>query len=152
MRGISAIAAALLIFATEVSADCDASGYSIRVDSTTSPTLFNKLNTQAINATAPGVGGENWKEVHCNGGDLQKVGLGPSDAVDPQVSVGSWNAGSAATSLDTVTYNYGTGGSYTWRVYTDNLSGSNLCWQQNTDGGNVIAIGSLQGVLTCVSP
>lgn len=47
------------------------------------------LSGKRINAVSPGPGGEDWKEDHCPGGDLYKVGDG--SAVDPRVKRGTWS-------------------------------------------------------------
>lgn len=93
-----------------------------------------------IDATSPTTN-ENWKEIHCAAGVLQKVGLGVGHPVDPQKQVGTWSLG-----IDTVTYTYAS--SYTWRVYS-NGSATSLCWQENADGGNVIAIGTITTGASC---
>jgi hypothetical protein len=123
---------------------CSASGYTTRLTSATTPTLSLAITGQQINANSPG--GENWKEIHCgtSGGALQKVGVSPTDPVDPQTTVGTWTI-----SGDTVIYNYGTGGSYTWRVYRNPTSGG-ICWQENSDTGAIIATGTVGAAISCV--
>lgn len=73
--------------------------------------LASALVGSAINASSGG--GENWKESHCgtgNSGELWKVGAGT--AVDPAVKIGTWS-----TRAHEVTYDYGTGGTYTWTLH-----------------------------------
>jgi hypothetical protein len=57
---------------------------------------------------------ERWQEFHNSTGALVDYKRGPSDVVDPSKTVGSWSAtnGSSAT----VSYNYGTGGSFAYIV------------------------------------
>jgi hypothetical protein len=58
--------------------------------------------------------------------------------------VGTW---ALSTSRGTVTYDYGTPATtYTWQVYSD---GFGLCWQANSPGGAVIAIGTF-GPGSCI--
>ncbi|WP_157817517.1 hypothetical protein [Candidatus Thiodictyon syntrophicum] len=100
------------------------------------------LQGKTINANSPA--GENWNEIHCGTSgstdNLQKVGLGVGHPVDPQEKVGTWTVNVGATGVDTVTYNYGPGAIYTWRVFsTDTTIDStlnNICWQA---GGEAIA-------------
>jgi hypothetical protein len=124
-------------------AGCSGLGYATRLTDSSTPSLTVAITGKSIDANAPD--GENWKEIHCGtspGGDLQKVGLGPTDRVDPQRSIGSW---SIAPAGDTVSYDYGPGGSYTLRVYQNNTGG--ICWQRDADDGVVVAT----GVFTAVS-
>ncbi|MBQ0720417.1 MAG: hypothetical protein KBT88_02755 [Gammaproteobacteria bacterium] len=53
------------------------------------------LSGQRIEAT----GGEDWKEIHCSGGRLFKVGAGT--VVDPETDIGAWTTDGAV-----VTYKY----------------------------------------------
>jgi len=100
------------------------------------------LQGVTINANSPA--GENWNEIHCgtsgSANNLQKVGLGVGNPVDPQQKEGTWTVNLGTTGVDTVTYDYGTGGSFTWRVYSTDLTIDstldNICWQA---GGVVIA-------------
>jgi len=55
--------------------------------------------------------------------------------VDPQRKVGTWSIVG-----DTMEYNYGSGGTYTWRIYQKG-SDNDYCWQADSDGGAVIATG-----------
>lgn len=123
---------------------CVTDGFETRLTSSTTPTLTDAITGKSIDANSPG--GENWKEIHCgvSGGDLEKVGLGAGHPVDPQEKVGTWSIIG-----DAVTYNYGTGGSYTWRVYrdtNDSVVGKELCWQEDATDGGVIATGSITSV------
>ena len=65
---------------------------------------------------------EKWQELHASGGDLIDYKRGPADRVDPSERVGSWSIvgnGSNAT----VVYNYGSGGIFTYSVFS--VSGNN---------------------------
>ncbi|MGB5832942.1 MAG: hypothetical protein WBG92_13260 [Thiohalocapsa sp.] len=107
--------------------------------------ITTRLSGKKIDATA--LDGENWKEIHCGGGatsgDLYKLGLGPGDPVDPTRFVGKWNV---TQNKLLVRYRYGPGpsgftttaGPYRWRVFRNTTTG-NLCWQENSGGGNWIA-------------
>jgi len=124
---------------------CETNGYTTQLTSSSSPTLAVAITGKQINANS--LGGENWKEIHCDSttghaGQLQKVGVSPTDPVDPQTQVGNWSI-----SDDTVNYNYGTGGNYYWRVYTN---GTNLCWQEDSDTGGIIATGTVGAAIDCV--
>jgi hypothetical protein len=72
------------------------------------------LGGKRINAVSPG--GEDWKEDHCSGGDLYKVGNG--SAVDPRAKRGTWSI--VGTGNDrSVRYAY-TGDAnspYTWTLW-----------------------------------
>lgn len=145
MRRVITLAAAFLVYAPGAFADCTAAGYATLL---TGPALTNAISGQKIDANSPE--GENWKEIHCastigaTGGVLQKVGVSPTDPVDPQRAVGTW---SLSPSRGTVTYDYGTPATtYIWRVYSN---GSGLCWQENSNGGKVIAIGTV-GTVSCI--
>lgn len=74
------------------------------------------------------LGTERWHEFHAPGGNLIAYKKGPSDKVDPSKSVGSWSV-----SGHTVTYNYGAGGTFTYRLH-DNRGGSyTFCGPRNID-------------------
>jgi hypothetical protein len=124
--------------------DCPAEGYKTLLDDARLETEFVG---QAIDANAPD--GENWKEIHCGTGttgDLEKVGLGQSHPVDPQRKVGTWSIVD-----DTMRYDYGSGGTYTWRIYQKE-SDNDYCWQADSDGSAVIATGSTTSVPCLPTP
>lgn len=58
-------------------------------------------------------GGERWQEFHQGTGSLIDYKLGPGHAVDPSTSVGSWSR-----SGNTLVYNYGSGGLFSYEVCT----------------------------------
>lgn len=61
------------------------------------------------------LGAERWKEFHNSSGTLFDYKRGPSDPVDPTKQVGNWSASGTETSAQ-VTYNYGSGGIYSYYV------------------------------------
>lgn len=69
-------------------------------------------------------GGEKWQELHQAGGNLIDYKLGPNSATDPSEKVGTWLAGVASRTnpLPTVTYNYGSGGTYAYAVCAANTT------------------------------
>ena len=121
------IAGIVLAFgAVNVLADCS------------SPTkeLATALVGKSVDASG---GGENWKESHCSGGQLWKVGAGT--AVDPAVKIGTWS-----TSAHNVTYDYGTGGTYTWTLHKVGTTYF-FC-----DGNSEVASGTLGPLGDCSAP
>lgn len=64
------------------------------------------------------LGSEEWQEYHNGGGSIVDYKRGSSDPVDPSKTVGTWNATGGS-----VTYNYGSGGTYSYEVH-DNGGGS----------------------------
>jgi hypothetical protein len=124
--------------------DCEGEGYETRLDAAA---LQSKIGGQSIDANAPD--DENWKEIHCGGptsGDLEKVGLGPSHPVDPQRKVGTWSIVG-----NTMEYNYGSGSTYTWRIY-QKVPNDDYCWQADSDNGAVIATGGTTSVVCLTTP
>ena len=97
------------------------------------------------------VGSERWQEYHQPGGGLVDWKKGPTDPVDPTKQVGTWSVtsvpvGSSSNTRDTVTYNYGTGGSYTYYV-CQNASTYTFA---ATAGSTVVAGATLlQGQVAC---
>ena len=126
----------LLLFAgfgANVQADCVADGYEDRINGNA---ISVALGNKSIDANTPD-GNENWKEDHCgaSSGNLYKVGAGTP--VDPRALRGTWRRQG-----NTVIYDYGTGGSYQWRLYQDangDVAAGALCWQENMNDGEVIA-------------
>lgn len=130
MTRVIIVIAALLAYTSGAFAACPGA----RLTSTTTPTLQSAISGRQINANSPG--GENWKEIHCTDGRLQKVGVSPTDPVDPQVTVGTW---STNTNGSVAIYNYGTPATtYRWRVYRVAATDI-LCWQENAANGATIA-------------
>lgn len=83
--------------------------------------LQNTLSGMTVCATR---GDEQWQEQHqgSSGGALVDYKKGPSDPVDPSKEVGSWNISGTGTNA-VVTYNYGSGGTYSYAVH-DNEDGT----------------------------
>ena len=69
-------------------------------------------------------GSERWQEFHQVGGSLIDYKLGPTSTTDPSEKVGTWVAGAASrtNSQQTVTYNYGLGGTYAYAVCAANTT------------------------------
>jgi hypothetical protein len=69
-------------------------------------------------------GSERWQEFHQSGGSLIDYKLGPGSTTDPSEKVGTWLAGKASRTnpLATVTYNYGSGGTYAYAVCAPNAT------------------------------
>jgi len=89
------------------------------------------LGGKRIDATAVVVGTdgkfENWKEDHCSGGELWKVGAGTT--IDPRVKTGSWAVVGSGTD-SRVQYNYDGGSTYEWGLWQQ--TGGGLCWGNPT--------------------
>lgn len=67
-----------------------------------------------------------WQELHQAGGALIDYKRGPADTVDPSKQVGTW----AVTGVDGrafVTFNYGTGGIYTYQVWNNGDGTHSFC-------------------------
>jgi len=70
-------------------------------------------------------------ELHQAGGNLVEYAKGPSDAVDPSHTVGTWNV--SGTTTGSVNYTYAAGGSYSYQIcagstspYTFSAGSSNM--------------------------
>lgn len=75
--------------------------------------ISNAITAKTVCAT---IGSQKWQEYHKPGGDLIDYKKGPTNPVDPSKKVGTWSTGgNGSNSL--VTYNYGTGGSYSYKVH-----------------------------------
>lgn len=71
-------------------------------------------------------GSDRWQELHQSGGALIDYKLGPGHPVDPSETVGSWSiVGTGANA--TVVYNYGSGGTYTYKVYPNGGNNYSFC-------------------------
>ena len=68
------------------------------------------------NKTVCVAGGGGWaaQEYHAASGDLIDYKRGPTDKRDPSTRLGSWSV-----SGDQIAYNYGSGGSFNFDVYTN---------------------------------
>ncbi len=69
-------------------------------------------------------GNEKWQEFHQAGGSLIDYKLGPGSTTDPSEKVGTWLAGVASRTnpQPTVTYNYGSGGTYAYAICAPNTT------------------------------
>ena len=152
MKNVTTLGAVVLLsFAAEASAQgCAAIGYGSAV--TNQGQINTRLGGKRILAVGPG---GDWKEDHCSNGNLFKVGVSPTDPVDPRAYRGTWQiAGTGNARL--VQYNYTVGGpglTYTWALW-ENASGD-LCWE-NPTGGALIATApapaNIPGGLSCAAP
>lgn len=100
-------------------------GVGTQLTGTTNPTLGEAL---AGKMACAAVGGDRWQSWHsgtATGGDLWDFKRGPNDAVDPSKKMGTYRIQSSprgakvvrgTASSDTVTYDYGSGGSYSYAV------------------------------------
>lgn len=97
-------------------------------------TQLTGVTTPTLGATLAGkmacaaVGNERWQSWHsgtATGGDLWDYKRGPTDAVDPSTKMGTYRIQStprdakvarSTASGDTVVYDYGSGGSYSYAV------------------------------------
>jgi hypothetical protein len=98
------------------------SGEVLAACSGTRVTNVTDLNTLLLgNTVCAANGGDAWQEFHQSGGVLIDYKKGPTDTVDPSETVGSWSV----TGNDpeaTVTYNYGSGGIYSYAIYNTGSS------------------------------
>lgn len=138
------IPVSLLLIVGPVLANCSDDGYETQLTGLTTPTISSVLSGNSVDANAPD--GENWKEIHCSAGALQKVGQGVGDPVDPQRVVGTWS-----TSGNTVTYTYTGLPSYNWTFWWDEdntVPGTTYCWENPSDNAT-IATGNT-GTVPCI--
>lgn len=69
---------------------------------------------------------ERWQELHQGGGALIDYKRGPSHPSDPSEQVGTWSVDTAGGS-GRVVYNYGAGGTFTFRVHAIAGSSYSFC-------------------------
>jgi hypothetical protein len=113
------IIAAVVVVASEsapVLADCN------------SPLVADAASALQNNTVCATLGRERWQEFHAPGGNLIDYKKGPSDRVDPSKSVGSWSA-----SADTVTYDYGRGGTFRYQLHNNGGGSYTFCGTRNID-------------------
>ena len=113
----------------------------VSADCTTDPAVAaSVLAGKSIDASG---GGENWKESHCGSGasgELWKVGAGST--VDPAAEIGTWSVAG-----NDVTYDYGTGGTYTWTLHKNSSDTYFFC-----NGSSQVASGTLGSLGECSAP
>jgi hypothetical protein len=133
-------------------ADCENEGYVTQLKNDNPPkSMADALDDKRILAKTLD-DSEEWNEDHCSNGALYKVGVSPTDPVDPRAYRGQWSAeGQGAKSV--VVYDYGGPGvTYRWTLWEDASGG--LCWED--ENNNVVAIAPLPlgipGGLTCALP
>jgi hypothetical protein len=86
-----------------------------------------QLATALTGNTACAVrGNDRWQELHQSGGALIDYKRGPSDNVDPSKQVGTWSIVGTGTNAR-VSYNYGTGGTFTYQVFSNGGSSYSFC-------------------------
>jgi hypothetical protein len=108
------------IFFTSVFLLAGVTGEAIAACSGTQQTDLNTLLSGNTICKSDGSGGWTWQEFHTPGGgsnSLIDYKGGPGHATDPTEPVGSWSINSNNSTDATVTYDYGTGGNYTYRVW-----------------------------------
>jgi hypothetical protein len=71
-------------------------------------------------------GSERWQELHLAGGSVVDFKRGPADPVDPSETVGTWSIIGTGTNA-TVQYNYGSGGTYTYTVFSNGGTSYSFC-------------------------
>lgn len=127
--------------------ECEAKGYTAVGDTE----LVVLLEGNVVFAEDPSKPGVDWKEEHCSGGGLYKLGVSVNDPVDPRKKVGTW----VDNGDGTVTYTYDAwspGEIYTWRLYKRG-KGASLCWGEDKPKGELSAEGlALPGTGLCPSP
>jgi len=71
-----------------------------------------------------------WQELH-NGGPLTGTMVdykkGPNDPIDPSEQVGTWSIGGTDNRGVSVTYDYGSGGSYVYSVFNNGNGTYSFC-------------------------
>jgi hypothetical protein len=88
-------------------------------------------------------GGSNTaNEHHGTGGVLTECALGSSSTVDPTHEAGSWRVDPDGGGGEVITYDYGTGGKYTFSVHNNGGSSYSFC---HFPGGGEGATGTLVG-------
>ncbi len=99
--------------AGQASAQTCATGFRV-TNSTTANNLATLVSGNTVCARRGS--GERWQEYHNPSGILTDYKQGPTDPVDPSEDVGSWSVAGTGASTN-ITYNYGSGGTYTFAVY-----------------------------------
>ncbi|WP_434130148.1 hypothetical protein [Methylocaldum sp. GT1BB] len=105
--------------------------------------LSTALSGMTVCATR---GAERWQEQHqgTGSGTLVDYKNGPSDPVDPSETVGTWSiSGTGANAV--VRYDYGSGGTYDYRVYGNGGNSYSFC---NASSGEEI-VGTVVSSPSC---
>ncbi len=110
-------AVALMLLAETAYADCTPPG---RLNQTQ---IGNVLRDNTVCAQR---GDESWQEEHHADGKLWDFKLGDDDPIDPRKQVGTWSI-TGTGSNTTVTYDYGSGGSYTYSVWNNGGGSYSFC-------------------------
>jgi hypothetical protein len=121
-------------------ATCVSNGYSSQYSESQ---IDGALTGNSVDADNP-TSGENWKEDHCTGGDLFKVGAGTPG--DPYRKVGEYQISSDGS--DTISYTYTGLSPYTFTVWSN---GTGLWWELGGDAKAIDAdaVGSPAAAGTC---
>lgn len=102
-----------------------------QVKDNTTPSLTTLLDGKTACVAGPG-GTWKFQEEHHAGGVLKDYKKGPVNTVDPTKTLGTWVvSGSGANTV--VTYNYGTGGTYTYKVWANGGNSYSFCGVDTVD-------------------
>ena len=104
--------------------------------------LRSTLSGHTVCATR---GSERWQEFHDPSGSLIDYKRGPADPVDKTETVGTW-ATSIAVFVATVTYNYGSGGTYIYTLRKQTDGTYDFC---GSGGNNVFGATVMAGSGAC---
>ena len=83
-------------------------------------------------------GSDRWQEFHQAGGTLIDYKMGPNHKVDPSKTVGSWAVDGTGSNARMV-YNYGSGGTYSYRVHDNGAGSYSFCSGTQEHGATVKA-------------
>ena len=110
----------------------------------------NAMNVSGITTALSGNtvcavrGKDKWQEYHAPGGGLIDYKMGPTDKVDPSKNVGSWSVtGNSAGNQARVNYNYGSGGQYSYTVYSNGGGSYSFC------SGGELLVSVVSGQVKC---
>ena len=103
--------------------------------------VANAISAKTVCAT---IRNQNWQEYHNPGGTLIDYKRGPSHPVDPSKRVGTWGTSGNGDSSQ-VTYNYGTGGSQSYKVH---LNGGTYTFC-GVGGAPTLDVTLLSGQVSC---
>lgn len=108
------------------------SAEAMAVDCTNATQLKNSDVATAVSGktVCAANGGNKWQEYHATNFDLIDYKKGPSDPVDKTAKVGTWST-SGTGNGSVVTYNYGSGGTYSYEIHLNGTQYS-LCGVTNS--------------------